>query len=432
MNQNDIKSDISLIFDQALNSLLVGRIPDPVKVETADTSVLALIEKFNSLLVYLKELRSFAIALADGNLESETPSRKNFLASPLKDLQSKMRHISWQASQVAKGDFTQTLDFMGEYTNSFNEMISKVSERESTLKSELMRIDTERDALSQSQHILSIMLENIPDIVLVIKDGDIIFENARARSIMLQLEKKNSTDNIITFITSYNKKNLNTNVGFDYYDKSQKRWFHIAHSNFMWNDDQYADMFVIGDITESKKIEKRLKKDSEYDMLTGLGNRKHGLRILKEALSQHGSYPISLCFIDLDKLKKVNDLHGHAAGDEYIKEFTNRFVKFLDRGKLMTRFGGDEFLVMMRRTSKVVAKRLLDTIENDLLANPSIGIPFTPQFSYGLLPIEKDNTLDSEALIEKADSLMYSHKKRKKSSAESNIDPDGYEDDRLT
>ena len=62
---------------------------------------------------WVKESNEFAQALAKGDLSKTPPSVENMLAAPMKSLQASLRHLAWQTQQVAKGDLTQRVDFMG-------------------------------------------------------------------------------------------------------------------------------------------------------------------------------------------------------------------------------------------------------------------------------------------------------------------------------
>ncbi|MDR3152707.1 MAG: response regulator [Deltaproteobacteria bacterium] len=75
------------------------------------------------------ELRAFANALARGDLGAPMPSAGNEIAAPLKTLYSSMKHLTWQAQQIAAGDYSQHVDFMGEFSDSFNAMIRQLDQR---------------------------------------------------------------------------------------------------------------------------------------------------------------------------------------------------------------------------------------------------------------------------------------------------------------
>ena len=96
------------------------------------------------LSIWLKETKSFASALSDGNLDVVPPGRDNPIAGSLKALQATMNHIAWQAGQVTKGDFNQRIDFMGDLSQAFNEMTEQLR-----IKTEAL--ERSRDSAIQSR-----------------------------------------------------------------------------------------------------------------------------------------------------------------------------------------------------------------------------------------------------------------------------------------
>jgi len=87
--------------------------------------------RFEELYVALYELRSFALALANGDLSRQLPM-KGYTAGALKTLQAHLSHLTWQTQMIAQGDFSHRVDFMGEFSSAFNSMVSRLS---TTLKS---------------------------------------------------------------------------------------------------------------------------------------------------------------------------------------------------------------------------------------------------------------------------------------------------------
>jgi diguanylate cyclase (GGDEF)-like protein len=82
---------------------------------------------FTKLRQFLEDLRSLSYALSKGDLQKFAYS-KGFVLSNLKALQANLRHLTWQTKQVAEGDFSQRVEFLGEFSDSFNEMTAKLEE----------------------------------------------------------------------------------------------------------------------------------------------------------------------------------------------------------------------------------------------------------------------------------------------------------------
>jgi len=104
------------------------------------------------------------------------------------------------------------------------------------------------------------------------------------------------------------------------------------------------------EVTDEIRVKSRLNHLADHDDLTGLVNRRAFEKALTEQLrrvSEQGQ-PATLCFIDLDQFKLVNDGGGHEAGDELLKEVANSFCRQLGRSALVARLGGDEFGVILQ------------------------------------------------------------------------------------
>ena len=109
------------------------------KVQTLDLDELD--EPFRKLgmgLRYLeqavREMKVYSEALSRGELSGFTPSRENFLCENLKNIHANLNHLTWQAKQVAKGDYSQTVSYLGEFSEAFNTMTKQLREREEALK----------------------------------------------------------------------------------------------------------------------------------------------------------------------------------------------------------------------------------------------------------------------------------------------------------
>lgn len=175
---------------------------------------------------------------------------------------------------------------------------------------------------------------------------------------------------------------------------------------------------IIRDITEIKNQELKLKKYAFYDELTSLPNRQYLNQTLQDMLTQHERYQnICVCFIDLDRFKKINDTFGHSIGDQILVTIANQLNRTLteailesdlDEKSFLARFGGDEFVlvipnVLEKNTIRVMAQSIVQLFEQplpckgrDFYVTPSIGLALSPQHGQ-----------TAESLIKHADVAMY-------------------------
>ena len=170
---------------------------------------------------------------------------------------------------------------------------------------------------------------------------------------------------------------------------------------------------ALRDITARKHAEARIQYMAHHDMLTGLPNRAYLTERLATILAlarRHGTLA-AIMFVDLDNFKTVNDSLGHHVGDALLKEVAVRIKAVLREADMVSRLGGDEFLVILAdfaapEDAAKVADKLLQVISapiaiegRQLSANASIGI--------SVFPRDGDN---AEDLIRRADAAMYSAK----------------------
>lgn len=102
------------------------------------------------------EMKDYSGALARGNLSVEPPPRENFLCENLKNIHANLNHLTWQAQQVAKGDYSQSVTYMGQFSEAFNRMTDQLREREDVLV-----LEAHQDALTGigNRHFLREKLE---------------------------------------------------------------------------------------------------------------------------------------------------------------------------------------------------------------------------------------------------------------------------------
>jgi diguanylate cyclase (GGDEF)-like protein len=173
------------------------------------------------------------------------------------------------------------------------------------------------------------------------------------------------------------------------------------------------------EIEERKEVERGLERIAAFDELTSVYNRRAGLEVLKEAFhyARRNGLSLSVVFLDVDKLKYVNDNYGHGAGDEYLKEVVQTIRRHLRKSDSICRFGGDEFIVILTECRREKAMEIFTRIEEDLRdGEPRWGLEDL-SFSYGtaeVTPEDEETAVDD--LISLADKRMYIHKQWKKRS----------------
>lgn len=171
------------------------------------------------------------------------------------------------------------------------------------------------------------------------------------------------------------------------------------------------------DLTETRRLELRLKQMSLTDSLTGLHNQRHFISVLETEMERAKRHqrPLTLICIDMDNFKAVNDVLGHLEGDNALR-FTSQTIRHeLRKTDMAFRYGGDEFMVVLldtpREEAKVIGHRLKASFDKRWAKdwNPKQGCPVV-SVSMGIAEFDKSESI--EGLIHRADILMYEDKKR--------------------
>lgn len=167
-------------------------------------------------------------------------------------------------------------------------------------------------------------------------------------------------------------------------------------------DKLYEELLKAREVLEQQA--EQLKLLASTDELTTLLNRREMKHrsILAIELAARTHYPIALLQLDIDHFKKVNDVYGHPEGDRVLKELGLRLKEFARKTDLVSRFGGEEFLILLPDTNKqdaiVFCQRLHQLIAQVKAGNDyikaSIGLTIsTPESTFKTLYAEVDNAL---------------------------------------
>jgi len=170
---------------------------------------------------------------------------------------------------------------------------------------------------------------------------------------------------------------------------------------------------VMNDVTERNQREEQLRNLARHDFLTGLPNRKFFNEKIAEAIQRCGRTKrhLALMFLDIDRFKQVNDIHGHHAGDLLLKVFATRLLGSVRKVDTVARFAGDEFVIILEgladaSEAAMVGEKILRGMEvavdigtAQLYVTTSIGIA-----------VHRPDETDGEALLRRADDALYAAK----------------------
>lgn len=179
--------------------------------------------------------------------------------------------------------------------------------------------------------------------------------------------------------------------------------------------------YVLGnaqDITELKQLQERLESLSLTDELTNLNNRRGFLNLAKDRmnLARRGGESLLLIFADVDGLKRINDNFGHSAGSQVLVEAAEILKDSFRQTDVISRWGGDEFVVLLSKASDDNEAVILNRMSKKLAAfNARSGRMYELSMSFGITPIDLDGKATLDEMITEADKAMYENKRSKRS-----------------
>jgi diguanylate cyclase (GGDEF)-like protein/PAS domain S-box-containing protein len=170
---------------------------------------------------------------------------------------------------------------------------------------------------------------------------------------------------------------------------------------------------IFHDITERKRAEDELKVMATTDALTNVLNRGTGLLLFGKQLqmAKRNNMKLSLCYIDFNDLKDINDTYGHREGDEALKRVANYLRDVLRAIDIVCRLGGDEFLIVLPQCPLDNAQSVWQRIASHIEQFNESGIkPYKISLSHGFAEFDPAEEKTVDQLIATADQEMYKDK----------------------
>jgi diguanylate cyclase len=188
---------------------------------------------------------------------------------------------------------------------------------------------------------------------------------------------------------------------------------HCACAPLRQTDGEIRHLLItVDDVTERALTQHRLRELNIRDQLTGAYNRRYLESRLAEECNRHGRYgrPLSVIMLDIDFFKKVNDQHGHEAGDRVLAAVAKRLSGSIRKSDCLVRYGGEEFCCILPETGLESACLLADRFR---AAVEQLGIPtgsgkLQVTISLGVAQLKADDTPLS--LLKRADEGLYDAK----------------------
>ena len=241
-------------------------------------------------------------------------------------------------------------------------------------------------------------------ILMTDSQGEIIFTNKLGRKTIFG--NRDNTKNVFFDQILIEEEGFYILYGYneDYYVK-------YVTEEVLYNNSK-AELFIVTDVTEKIKTERKLEALSLNDELTGLGNRRLMGKEYKEIVLPQvkAGKNVYIAMLDLDNFKPANDLYGHSFGDQVLKSIAETFSEKSDNNTLFYRIGGDEFAVLfLEYTKKQVEDFLLNLQSTISLLDyeKEVNVGFSAGVSKIIISSKNRRFSD---FYDKADKLLYKSK----------------------
>lgn len=393
----------SILYDQQIHALDVKELDEPY-------------QKLGKGLAFLQqaveEMLAYTEDLSRGNLSGAYPSRDNFLCVNLKNLHANLNHLTWQAKQVARGDYSQHVSYLGEFSEAFNTMTAQLKERETQLKEEAQKVQKRAQVIEEYNDLLVEMTRRRKEWIVVVdaQSRDIVYCNKRKDEKRIDPEFCEKCRHRLSFRNDIlNWQDSEQYKVWEAGDEEQG-YYRITTFHIEWRG-QNAYAHIVVDVTDEKQAANRLNSKAYMDPGTGIHNRLFFDEYMESVLEE--GREVTLCYLDLDGLKYVNDHYGHNQGDNYIRSFVSLMKSSVRSTDIFARIGGDEFCVVIPEVEKETAEKKFAELLELFVAENKEEYPVS--FSYGVVEIRRiGKRMTLEEIIKTADAQMYECKRRNK------------------
>ena len=342
------------------------------------------------------------------------------------------------AHAFSKGDdsvrFDENRDDEFGYLGKFiNNAIDSMFTTQGKLKEALKRAETSEIELSHQKEQAEVTLHSITDSVITVDlNGIIQYINPAAESLFSTKNKdvyNLHLFDLVRIVSDSSGENIDDPLNKCF---SEQKTVHLPeHSSLIAGEnvvvaveasiapmknnegDIIGAVMVIQDVSHTRKLTRQLSYQASHDMLTGLYNWQKFVAYLEEALLnvREENRVHSLCYLDLDQFKLVNDTCGHVAGDELLRQLPELFHNVLRSGDIVARLGGDEFGILLENCELNKATVIADKIRQEVKDFRFVWEDkvFTIGVSIGVVGID-ENTTDMSKIMTSADLACYAAK----------------------
>jgi len=348
---------------------------------------------------------------------------------PVKAILREIKEIGDRSfDQEVSRELVKRTDEFGLIGKSLDEMKQQLKQSNEKLEHSLREnVDSQKQLILQNQILTEretqmyrslkyahSLMEAIPDTVFVIsQDGVFLDCIGDLDHLFFKRERfigKNITDVMPQSIAAKGRELIDQVFLTGENQKIEYEWTTARITEYhelrivKWFDDKA--IAIARNITETHNYIKEIEEISYHDHITGLHNRRYFDQASKE-LNQSENYPISVIFADLNGLKMVNDSFGHEYGDYMLKRFAEILADSGKKGELISRVGGDEFAIILRRTERGETDRYIRRLKEKCSRETINGIELSVSFGYHMI---EESGMPIQKAVKLAEDEMYQNK----------------------
>lgn len=395
-------------------TLLEGRSGAP-SPDTYDVSLRPLAEALCALEKGLAASSAYATALASGNL-SYVPESDTQLCLPLNALHTNLNRLVWQIKRVADGERAHQETFLPALSEALGTLTAKIAQSEEALRAETeARLEKERMA-RESDELLTTLTNSLSlgIVAIDVQSHEVVFTNDKG-DFLLHAEYPSCAGcpdrgDLARSIIQYNAPPEKASSWELSCPRNGLHYRVNTHLVVLRGRQTYAH--VLEDISRQMAHTSALAQHVYRDELTGLYNRRYCIEQMREFLASDSFFTI--CYLDIDNLKFVNDVFGHLEGDEYIKLIVDTIRRSIRSADIFGRLGGDEFMILFRNTPAFIVNGKFQTLTAAIRAMSHTSKPYDTSISYGVMEVAADDRRSVEALLKSVDDMMYAYKRTNK------------------
>lgn len=373
------------------------------------------IEGLEEIDFLLRNLREAIMDIGKGNLDRKIQGQ-GYMIGTAKNLQATLKNLIWHSKAISRGDFSQEVSFLGDFSEAFNIMTMNIAK---------MFLELEA---SEERHRL--LADNASDVVWTMNpEGNINYISPSVEKIRGYSVEEVMAQSIEEMVCPSSIEKLVNNIEFGKLMVENGLPFKVFRSDIeipckdgstIWADLTISGIYdknnnflgmlgVYKDITERKNMENEIKVLLETDKLTQISNRLKLDETLKMEMKRflRGGLPFAVILLDIDYFKKVNDEFGHLVGDEILKEVAEIVNLNVRETDLAGRWGGEEFLIITPTMEEKSAKLLAEKIRKKILDHEFAEIGHLTA-SFGVA--DSKGLADEVKLVLRADLAMYKAK----------------------